>query len=81
MPVGEAGPPLYLKQENEMGIQFTQREIHALEKEPDALRVLAEWHACQSVMAEPMGYTEAVAHHDARHDELEKHAQVILNNE
>lgn len=64
-----------------MAIRFTQREIHVLEKEPDALRVLAEWHACQSVMAEPTGYAEAVTNHDARHDDLEKHAQAILDNE
>lgn len=55
-----------------MTIVFTDNEIKALQGNPEALRVLANWHSCQETMADAIGpeFAGCVQHHEARKREL-----------
>ena len=62
-----------------MAIKFTEGEIKALEKHPDALRALADWHSVRETEADSIGpeFSDCVEHHSKRCDELRAEAARI----
>lgn len=55
-----------------MAVEFTAQEISALQKDPDALRALAQWHSVQETLATAIDDTgEVVKYHGERHEELQ----------
>ena len=62
-----------------MAIKFTESEIKALEGHPDALRALADWHSVRETEADSIGpeFSDCVAHHEARRNELQNEAARI----
>lgn len=62
-----------------MSIKFTENEIKALERNPDALRALADWHSAKETEAAAIGpeFDESCKHHRARYTELRAEAEQI----
>lgn len=57
---------------------FSVQEIAAMEKDPEVLRQLADWHETQLTMADAMGdFPESVAFHSKRKEELLAKASAI----
>lgn len=63
-----------------MSIKFTESEVKALEKSPEALRILADWHSVQETMADAMGeemFNQCAETHNKRKTLLRTEAIMI----
>ena len=59
-------------------IRFDEKEIEEMQKMPEVLEALANYHECQATMADAIGgYEHCVAHHEARHKELLTEASAL----
>lgn len=59
-------------------VTFTQNEIAEMQKDPEAIRALANYHSAQETMADAIGdYTQCVKFHKSRRIELNAEADKI----
>lgn len=58
-------------------ITFKDHEIKAMQKHPDILRILADWHSLQETMADAIGpeFEGCCTYHSNRYKELREEAR------
>lgn len=59
---------------------FTPEEIEQLERSPDAMRLLADYHSQQGTMADAMDYKDAARFHERRRRELLGIASLLIDH-